>query len=126
MALGTLTVQVNALTSNAYANFGNVVIQAYYFCNSKLGSTIGLTSGTVGTDAVTSNDNEGIAVSMLAAALLNNSRLYTKVDGVPRSIDELYTAEIADMLLTPDEADETQMNKGVSWDDSLPTEGWEV
>ncbi len=126
MALGTLTVQVNALTSNAYASFGNVVIQAYYFCNSKLGSTIGLTSGTVGTDAVTSNDNEGIAVSMLAAALLNNSRLYTKVDGVPRSIDELYTAEIADMLLTPDEADETQMNKGVSWDDSLPTEGWEV
>ena len=126
MALGTLTVQINAMTSNAYASFSAVVVQAYYYCSAKLGGDIALDSGTVGTNAVTTNDNEGIATAMLAAAMLRNGKEHSKVDGVPKSIDELYTAEIADMLLTPDEADETQMDKGVSWDDSLPTEGWEV
>ena len=124
MALGTITVQVNSLTSNAYASFSNTVIQAYYYCSAKLGSDIGIT-GTLGTNAVANNDNEGIAVSMLAAALLNNSRLYSKIDGVPKTIDELYTAEIADMLLTPDEQDEIQVSEGTMWSNELPTERWE-
>ncbi len=126
MALGTLTAQVNAMTSNAYALFSAVVVQSYYYCSAKLGGDIALDSGTVGTNAVTTNDNEGIATAMLAAAMLRNGKEHSKLDGVPKSIDELYTAEIADMLITPDESDEIQMSKGVMWDDEPPTEGWNV
>ena len=126
MALGTITVQVNALTRNAYASFSTTVIQAYYHCSAVLGEDIGLTSGVVGTDAVTSNDNEGIAVANLAASLLANGRLHSQPDGVPKTIDELFTDEIKDMLLTPEEADETTFSKGVTWDNEPPTEGWEA
>ncbi|KKK47077.1 hypothetical protein LCGC14_3158840 [marine sediment metagenome] len=129
MALGTITVQVNALTSNAYSSFTNVVIQAYYYCSSKLGEDIGLTSGAVGTDAVTSNDNEGIAVAMLAAAMLDNGKLHALPDGVPKTIDELFTDELQDMLFTPEEADETSIGKGVTWDNEPPntfSDRWEV
>ena len=125
MALGTITVQVNAITSNAYASFSNVVIQAYYYCSAKLGEDIA-GSGTLGTNFVTTNDNEGIAVANLAASLLANGRLHSQPDGVPKTIDELFTDEIKDMLLTPEEADETSFNKGMTWDNEPPTEGWEV
>ena len=129
MALGTITVQVNAQTSNAYSNFSNTVIQAYHYCSQKLGGDISLASGTVGTNAVTTEDNEGIAVAALAAALLANGRLHSKPDGVPKTIDELYTTEIENMLLKPDEIDETQFNKGVAWDNEPPSafaERWEI
>ncbi len=126
MALGTITVQVNALTSNAYSNFSNVVIQAYHYCSAKLGSDIGLTSGTVGTDAVTSNDNEGIAVANLTAAMLPNGKLHALPDGVPKTIDELFTDEIQDMLFTPEEAKETSISKSVTWDNEPPNDRWEV
>ena len=129
MALGTITVQVNALTSNAYSGFGNVVIQSYYYCSSKLGEDIDLTSGAVGTDAVTSNDNEGIAVAMLAAAMLPNGKLHALPDGVPKTIDELFTDEIQDMLFTPEEAAESSIAKGVTWDNEPPntfSDRWEV
>lgn len=129
MVLGTITAQVNAQTSNAYSNFANTVIQSYYYCSAKLGEDISLASGAVGTDAVTTNDNEGIAVAMLAAALLANGRLHSKPDGVPKTIDELYTTEIENMLLKPDELDETQFNKGTAWDNDPPNafaERWEV
>ncbi len=126
MALGTITVQVNAMTNNAYRNFSNTVIQAYYYCSSKLGSDIALTSGTIGTDALAENDNEGIAVAILAAALLANGKLHNHPEGVPKSIDELYTAEVGDMLLTPDEADEEQVSKEVMWDNDNPEDPWEV
>ena len=125
MALGTITVQVNAMTNNAYADFSNVVIQAYYYCSAKLGGDIVIT-GTLGTNAVATNDNEGIAVAMLAASLLANGRLHSKPDGVPKTIDELYTSEMADMLLTPDELDEDQVDESVMWSNELPTEDWEV
>ena len=129
MALGTITVQVNALTSNAYSNFGNVVIQSYYHCSSVLGEDIGLASGTVGTNAVASNDNEGIAVANLAAAMLANGKLHAQPDGVPKTIEELFTDDIKDMLLTPEEADETSIGKGVTWDNEPPnafSDSWEV
>ncbi len=121
MALGTITVQVNAQTSNAYSNFANTVIQAYHYCSAKLGADISLASGTVGTNAVTTNDNEGIAVSMLTAMMLINGKEHSKPDGVPKTIDELYTTEIENMLLKPDELDESQFNKGVAWDNEPPS-----
>ncbi len=129
MALGTITVQVNAQTSNAYSNFANTVIQAYHYCSSKLGGDISLASGTVGTNAVTTNDNEGMAVSALAAMMLINGKEHSKPDGVPKTIDELYTTEIENMLLKPDELDETQFNKGTAWDNEPPSafaDRWEV
>ena len=125
MALGTITVQVNALTSNAYGSFSAIVIQSYYYCSARLGNDIELTSGTVGTNAVTTNDNEGMAVAQLAASLLANGKLHSKPDGVPLSIDDLFTAEIRDLLLTPDELDESQMAKGIMWDNSLPVDNAE-
>lgn len=129
MALGSITVQVNALTSNAYSAFSNTLKQAYYHCSSKLGNDISLSSGTLGTDAVAENDNEGIAVAMLTAALLANGKLHSRPEGVPKTIDELYTDEIKDMLLTPDEQDETQLDKGVAWDNEPPSsfsDPWEI
>ncbi len=129
MALGTITVQVNAQTSNAYSNFANTVIQAYHYCSAKLGGDISLAGGTVGTNAVTTNDNEGMAVSALAASMLANGKLHPKPDGVPKTIDELYTTEIENMLLKPDEIDETQFDKGVAWDNEPPSafaDRWEV
>ena len=122
MALGTLTVQVNVLTGNAYLSFANTVIQAYYYCSAKLGGDISIASGTVGTDAVTTNDNEGIAVAMLAAALLGNGKLHSKPDGVPKSIDELFTAEIEDMLIKPDEQNELV----IGFSNDNPSEDWEA
>ena len=122
MALGTITVQVNAMTSDAYSSFSNTVIQAYYYCSQKLGSDIGIASGTIGTSAVATNDNEGIAVAMLAAALLANGKLHSRPDGIPKTIDELYTEEIEDMLLTPDDTDVSTVLEDVMWDDSPPTE----
>jgi len=122
MALGTLTVQTNAFTGNAYSSFSNTVIQAYYYCSAKLGADISVASGTVGTDAVVTNDNEGIAVAMLSASLLANSKLHSKPDGVPKSIDELFTAEIEDMLLKPDEQNELV----IGFSNDNPTEDWEA
>ena len=122
MALGTLTVQVNTLTSNAYSGFANTVIQSYYYCSAKLGSDISIASGTVGTDAVATNDNEGIAIAMLAAALLGNGKLHSKPDGVPKSIDELFTTEIEDMLIKPDEQNELI----IGFSNDNPSEDWEA
>jgi len=129
MALGTITVQVNALTQNAYGSFSNTVSQSYYYCSAKLGEDIQLTSGTIGTDAIATNDNEGIAVAMLAASLLANGKLHSKPDGEPKSIDELFTDEIQDILFTPEEAEATTFNKGVSWDNEPPnsfSDPWEL
>ncbi len=129
MALGSITVQVNALTSNAYASFSNIVIQSYYYCSSILGSDAQVTSGTVGTNAVLTNDNEAQAIAMLAAALLKNGKEHSKPDGDPKSIDDLFTDEIKDMLLTPEEADPTTFDKGRVWDNEPPnqfSDPWEL
>ncbi len=122
MVLGTLTVQVNTLTGNAYSSFANTVIQSYYYCSAKLGGDISIVSGTVGTDAVATNDNEGIAIAMLAAALLSNGKLHSKPDGVPQSIDELFTAEIEDMLIKPDEQNELV----IGFSNDNPSQDWEA
>lgn len=132
MALGTLTVQTDAITGNAFDSAGTVfpliIVQAYHYCSAKLGSDIAGT-GNVGTNFVATNDNEGMAVAQLAASLLVNGRLHSKPDGIPLSIDELYTTEIENMLLKPDELDETQFDKGVAWDNEPPSafsDRWEV
>jgi hypothetical protein len=132
MALGTLTVQTEALTSNAFSSSGTVfpliIVQAYHYCSAKLGGDIAGT-GNVGTNFVASNDNEGMAVAQLAASMLENGKQYSKPGGIPLTIDELYTTEIENMLLKPDEQDETQFDKGVAWDNDPPSafaERWEI
>lgn len=126
MALGTIVTQVKAITSNAYGNLADNIKQAYYYCSAKLGGDIVLTSGTVGSSALAAKDNEGMAVAMLASVMLANGRLHSKPDGIPKTIDELYTTEIADMLLTPEETDEDIAAEGVMWSNDLPTDNWEV
>ena len=106
MALGTITVIVNSLTNNAYSGFSNTLIAAYYYCSSKLGADISIASGTVGTDAVATNDNEGLVVAQLTASLLSNGKQHADPEGTPKSIDDLFTTEMSTMLLAPDEQDE--------------------
>ena len=129
MTHSSVTVMVNSLTSNAYASFSETVLTSYYYCSAKLGEDIAILSGSMGTDGVTVNENEGLAIAMLAAALLANGRLHSKPDGVPKTIDELFTDEIQDILFTPEEADDTSFNKGVTWDNEPPnqfSDPWEL
>lgn len=128
---------VNNLVNNAVSHSfeGPQVIDAienaYYLCSSLYGSEFPLTSGTVGTDVIViANIDHANAIALLATSILLESMLVKQKRNDPtvviRTNDELITPEIRDMLLTADEADEDQVSEGVMWDDSGPTEPWEV
>jgi hypothetical protein len=117
---------VNSMSNNTYATtpVSENVIIAYYYCNSKLGATIA-GSGTIGTNFVATNENEGLAIAILALGLLREAREHAKnktEDATPRTIDEIYTAEVEDILLKPDEQAEAHMG----YSNDQPTEDWEV
>lgn len=111
----------------------NAVEAAYYYCSSVYGSLISLSSGTIGTDAVSvasGDENLGVAIALLSVAILLEGRRANQARTDPnitvRRVDQLFTEEMRNMLMTPDAANEAVPDEGVMWDNNPPTGSWEV
>ena len=123
---------VNEMTSSDFTDtniIGKVEV-AYRYCSSIYGSDIPLASGTVGTNAITTSETDhGVAIALLAERLLIEGRRITFSKSDPnitiRTTEQLFTDEMRNMLTSADETDDSILNKGVMWDDSLPDLGWE-
>ena len=70
-----------------------------------------------------------MAIALLAERLLIEGRRITFSKSDPnitiRTTEQLFTDEMRNMLTSADETDDSILNKGVMWDDSLPDLGWE-
>lgn len=130
-------VEVDNLVSNSVsgdftgAEIIDAVEVAYYYCSAIFGEDITVTSGTVGTNAITVADNgQVMAIVLLATAILIEGRKISDSKTDPsidiRSTDDLFTPEMRAMLLRADETDPEEVGEGVMWEDDLPTSGWEV
>ena len=112
MTSKTLVTLVNGLTSSAYksgtttSRVEMALESAYTYCVAK--KTTLSVSGSDFTDYVIADDGEAMAVCMLAVAILNEGRraLRAKTDPnfIGLSIKELFTEEMFEMLLAPDES----------------------
>ena len=122
----------NAVTANfSDADIINKVKVAYYHCSAIFGSNIVVSSGTVGTNAITvDNTQQAVAIALLAEAMLIEGRKtlqsQTNPSQVIRSTDELFTEEMRNMLLIGDATDDEDVSEGVMWTNTPPTDSWEV
>jgi len=121
------------MTSNSFSpeNIIDKVEVAYFYCSSIFGENITVSSGTVGTDAITVDDNQqGMAIALLADALLIEGRKTVQSRKDPtvviRSTNELFTEEMRNMLMVADETDEEEVAEDVMWSDNRPTEHWDA
>ena len=102
---------------------------AYYYCSAILGSNITLASGTIGTTAISIDDNQiAMAIVLLAEAMLIEGQkiLKSRIDAniTIRTTEELFTPEMRNMLLTADAHDESTVSEGVMWSNDPPTGKW--
>lgn len=120
------------MVSGAYtaAEIIDPVEAAYYYCSAVYGSLITTSSGTVGTSAITVADNLGVPIALLAVAILLEGRRANQARIDPtitvRTVEQLFTAEMRHMLLTPDATNVAVPDKGVMWDNDPPSGSWEV
>jgi hypothetical protein len=124
---------VNEMTSSDFTdtNIVGKVEVAYRYCSAIFGGDIPLASGTVGTNAITTSETDhGVAIALLAERLLIEGRKITSSKTDPtipiRTTEQLFTEEMRNMLIIADVTDPDEASKGVMWNDSQPTERWDV
>ena len=124
---------VDEMTSQDFnpTNIIGKIQVAYLYCSSIFGSSIPLTSGTVGTNAIdVTDDDHSMAIALLAEAMLIEGRKVVQARTNPsiriRSTKELFTDEMRNMLLIADATEDEEISEGVMWNDDLPTERWDV
>ena len=122
---------VNNMTSEDYetADIIDKIEVAYYYCSAVVGSNITLASGTIGSTSITITDNQiAMAIALLAEALLIEGRKIVQSRIDPniriRSTDELFTAEMRNMLLVADSLSEQSVSEDVMWSNDPPTGNW--
>lgn len=107
----TLAQLVDAQTSASYkpSDVYSTIIVAYTLCSSEVGENIS-SSGTIGTiDFTVSENNQAVAISMLASAILNEGRRHIRSrteNIIVRTADKLFTDEMKNMLLVGDQQNE--------------------
>lgn len=129
----TAVAMVNSMTSNDYSS-GSVasavestLATSFVYASAVKGDTI-VKTGSDWTDYIITDEGEAMSVAMLAEAILKDgrrvlqSRSFGSGNALARSTSKLFTQEMKDMLIFPDELDDEQ------WDFSneQPTESWDV
>lgn len=119
-------------------NITKKVIAAYYHCSAIFGERITVsetvndpfTSSKLTTPATYEGDSQGNAISMLAEAMLIESRKILKLKDNPnlviRTTAQLFTDEMRDMLIDADVTPEDDIAEESMWSNKGPTEGWDL
>ena len=129
----TAVAMVNSMTSNDHSS-GTVasavettLATAFIYAVAVKGSDITKT-GSDWTDYIITDEGESMSIAMLAEAILKDgrrvlqSRSFGSGNALSRSTSVLFTHEMREMLISPEELDDEE------WDFSneQPTESWDV
>lgn len=136
MTSTTLTVPeiINGMTSNDFKS-ADVYIKQEIAYNTALGLLGNIDieyTGNINDDTFNVTDpQQAIGIAMFATAILIQGRIVNRSKTsatiiIPKSVDQLFTPQMMNMLVRGDVADEDDVSEQVMWSNDAPTEHWDV